>query len=513
MSLLNNLPFSWKNSLNTYYSRHPLRVILFVALFVRLLAAVYSRGYGMHDDHFLVIEPAQAWLDHVVVPGGESVPDGHSLTYMGAHYLLFKLLQFFGIFSPAIKMLIVRLIHALLSVMGIYFAYCIIREGSGQTEAKLVSWLLSLLWFMPMLSVRNLVETACTPFIIASFWALIRQPSATRKWFWALLAGLLIGIAINVRFQVIVIAGGMGLVLWLQRRWRASFWFTLGAVCIFCVMQGLVDQVVWGRPFVEFIEYVRYNLHAAYDYITGPWYNYILLLAGILIPPVSFFLLAGFFASWRKHLMLFLPAFLFLVFHSFFPNKQERFIFPIIPLLVMAGVLGWRQIVGHYRFWQNHARLLRNSWVIFWTIDLLLLIPVTFAYSKRSRVEAALYLQHYPQANHIIMEEKGRESTIMLPLFYSKHWPQVQGVTQYDSMDMPISESTLKPAEFVFFCGEKDLDLRVANMQNAFPALVKEAEFQPGLIDWVMFRLNPVNRNEVITLYRNDALIKPYERR
>ncbi len=31
------------------------KLILFVALFVRLIATIFSQGYGMHDDHYLTI--------------------------------------------------------------------------------------------------------------------------------------------------------------------------------------------------------------------------------------------------------------------------------------------------------------------------------------------------------------------------------------------------------------------------------------------------------------------------
>ena len=47
----------------SYYRDHPLRTILFAGLFFRLLAVVFSQGYGMFDDHFLIIESAQSWVD------------------------------------------------------------------------------------------------------------------------------------------------------------------------------------------------------------------------------------------------------------------------------------------------------------------------------------------------------------------------------------------------------------------------------------------------------------------
>lgn len=52
-------------------------------------------------------------------------------------------------------------------------------------------------------------------------------------------------------------------------------------------LQGGVDYFVWGKPFLELEEYIRYNAENATAYITNSWYNYILLILGTLIPPLS----------------------------------------------------------------------------------------------------------------------------------------------------------------------------------------------------------------------------------
>jgi hypothetical protein len=39
------------------------QTILFFALIFRLIAAIFSEGYGMHDDHFLIVEAASSWAD------------------------------------------------------------------------------------------------------------------------------------------------------------------------------------------------------------------------------------------------------------------------------------------------------------------------------------------------------------------------------------------------------------------------------------------------------------------
>ena len=131
--------------------------------------------------------------------------------------------------------------------------------------------------------------------------------------------------------------------LLLQKKIIPAFLYGIGVLITVCILQGGVDFIIWKKPFAEFMEYSNYNLQHANDYWTGPWYNYVLLTAGLLIPPVSFFLIFGIFRNWKKHLMILLPILTFFIFHSAFPNKQERFIFPVLPFIIMLGSAGWMQ--------------------------------------------------------------------------------------------------------------------------------------------------------------------------
>ena len=505
------------NQLRRTWEKNPLSLILILAAIFRVLAAFFSRGYGMQDDHFLVIEPAQAWADGINyqewLPWGRSnvVPDGHSLFYSGLHYLLFLFFNTIRLTDPQLKMLIVRLLHATFSLGVVWYGYKITLRISGQKEASLAGLLLALLWFMPMLSVRNLVEMVCIPFMMAGTWKLLIADDTSRPWLSYLLGGIIMGIGFSIRFQTVIFIGGAGLALLLMKRWLPAFIFGLGALLAILPVQGLIDFRIWGYPFAEFREYVIYNLQAANDYVTGPWYNYLLLLAGILLPPVSLFLIAGFFRLWRKQLLIFLPAFLFLLFHSFFPNKQERFIFPVIPFFVILGVAGWSLILKNSPFWISRRMLIKRSWVFFWIINSAILLVVSVAYSKRSQVEAMSYLSKYKDLKVILSENSNHDGYRMFPQFYLGQWIEIVSksrdtITTYSPLHDSVSES-LKNARFVMFSETGNLDRRLESLKKELPSLVYETTINPGFVDAVMFRLNPVNLNQTIIIYRNQALV------
>jgi len=74
--------------IRTYYSEYPFKVIFFIALLVRIIAAIFSKGYGWHDDQFLIIEVAQSWVDGIDYYGwlptqdGLGQPEGFSFFYV-----------------------------------------------------------------------------------------------------------------------------------------------------------------------------------------------------------------------------------------------------------------------------------------------------------------------------------------------------------------------------------------------------------------------------------------------
>ncbi|MDR1417128.1 MAG: glycosyltransferase family 39 protein [Prevotellaceae bacterium] len=491
-----------------YYAHNPLTCILVAALLLRLVAAAFSGGYGMHDDHFNVIEVSAAiadgfdsfgWLPSS--PSNEG-PTGQNLFYMGLHYLLFVLLNAIGITSPDAKMYVVRILHAIYSLSIVYFGYKIAGKYAGKKLAAQVGWLLAAFWFMPWLSVRNLVEIHCIPFLLWGVWMYIKRDNPSVKT--ALLSGLVAGIAFSFRYQAIIMLAGFGLALLCLKQFRNAIVWGVGALLSIFLIQGGVDLYFWGKPCVEFIAYLHYNLVVVQpgDYPGGGPLKYVALIAGILIPPVSIFIFGGFFVRWRKYLLLFLPSFIFLIFHSFFINKQERFILTIVPFVIILGMIGWHELLTSYAnkvTWLN--KLARGSWKFFMVANALLLCFVSVHYSKKARVESMLYLSRYQHIESIAK----MDDIPFLPLFYLGEWVTVAdiGRNSIDNSAQQLLESESAP-RFVLVTADGSADSRIEALKQYFPELVFEAQIKPSLIDNLMFFLNPRhNRNETIFIYRN----------
>jgi len=501
-----------------YWNEKPLLVILALAILFRLISVIFSKGWGMLDDHFLIIEPAQAWADGLNynnwLPdafGSGSQPDGHSLLYSGIHYLLFRLCGLLNFNDPQGKMYLVRFLHAAFSLITVYYGYKLTEKLSGKKEAKLSGVLLAIFWAIPFASVRNLVEVVCIPFMLMGVWFICkaRETAGGKRLYFV--AGIIMGLGFSIRFQTAIFILGVGLVMLLSRQWKQILYFCFGVLLSIISVQGIIDYFVWGYPFAEVGEYIRYNIEAAHDYITGPWYRYLIFLSMLLIPPISFFLFVGFFRVWKKHLLIFLPVFIFVLFHSIFPNKQERFILPAIPFIIILGVIGWADFVRQSTFWRKYQGLLRASWTFFWIINTAALFVITPMYSKKARVEAMVYLSRYREINNILIEDSNRKRAVILPRFYLQQWVRVGEISKGMPSELYAlwmqSVNASRYPRFVIFYGPEDLEQRVKYLKKLLPCLVYEATIEPGLIDELLYRANPMNVNQTIYIYRNTNFI------
>ncbi|MBP6312603.1 MAG: glycosyltransferase family 39 protein [Flavobacteriales bacterium] len=491
----------------------PVRALTVIAFVPRLIAAIFSEGYFAHDDHFLVIEAAGSWVDGADYnnwlpwnQGDSPRPSGHSFFFVGLHYLLLYLLKTIGIVDPKLMMIVVRILLAIWSLVVVRVGYRIALRLSNEEIAWRTGLFLALFYFMPFLAVRNLVEVACIPFLMLGAYHLVRSKDEIGLKD-ALMAGIWIGLAINVRFQTLFFAIGPGLAFLLQKKWKQTIYFGLGIVVPIAALQGSIDLILWGRPFAEISEYILYNLYNTTTYGVLPWYNYLLLLAGIFLPFLGLAVMFGFFRR-TTPLLLWLPTLLFIAIHSYFPNKQERFLLPIIPLFFVIGYISWEQWRLASRWWQKNNRLWCGHLVGVHVLNLAIMVVLCFTYSKRSRVEALYALRDHRPLKGIIIEDTYGQEAPMPPLFYLGQWdPHVLPWTDPTAdlalvlEDYPVHE---KP-EIILFFGEEDLDQRIARVTEAMGPLREIGRSEPGMVDRVVHWLNPVNRNETIVTMETES--------
>ncbi len=488
----------------------PLQIILGLGILFRLLAVIFSKGFGWFDDHFLVVEAAQSWVDgydynywlpDVNFPDRQ--PQGHPLFYVGIHYYIFKFFTFIGLTDPQTKMFYLRLLHSAWSLLIITYGYKITEHLSNKKTALYVAGFLSLFWFMPFLSVRNLVEFVCVPPLLIATWLLLKEKSYRNYLF----AGIWLGIALSIRFQTVFYLAGIGLALLIAKtNFKYLITCLLGFSLVLLITQCLVDYIIWGRIFAELGAYIQYNIDNATVYGTDVWHMYLDLILGLLIPPLSFLLFGGWLVSWKKIPILFWPVLFYLAFHTYFPNKQERFVLTIMPSLIIIGTIGMFSIYEKYKNRVN-LKLFKFSRGFVIVLNIILIFILSLSYSKRNRVEAMTYLHNQPDLNMVMIDDSNKENDFtMPPLYYLGKWHSVIGITKQFNLDsvkyqFSIIPDSVKPNYIVFWRNE-NIAARVASFRKLFPHTKYITTIEPSFIDKTLNWLNPLNDNETTYIYK-----------
>ncbi len=496
-----------------FQQKHPFLFILSIGIVMRFIAILFSRGFGMYSDHFMAIEAAQAIIDGVDyqkllpwTPGNEG-PGGHSLFYIGFHYLLFLFFEFFGIYDPQAKMFLLRGLHALLSLMTISVTYRIATLVADRKTAYRVALLLAVLWFMPFVSVRNLAEMVAVPFLLYGTLIILRQELIRKNdepGFHIssyMVGGFFLGLAFAIHFPSLFYIAGLHLALLLYRNKKGALSAFFGFLSSALLLQGGVDFIFWRVPFAEFIAYMAklFDESSATDLFRSR--QHIIVYLGLLVPPLSLMLVAGFLYEFRRLALLFIPVLTYVVFLAISPAHEFTAMLTIIPLGIALGLAGWDRMAGKSTFWLANKKLQTLLWVIFWVFNIQLLALYTINYPHKARVESMRHLHHYNQLEELWVENTATGTVNRLPLFYARQWPKVVYLNQtnINSID---SENFSEPG-FVLFFHEGNLENRLENIREYLPGLVFEGHFKPSFTTRIIHMITKKHDNEHIIIYRN----------
>ena len=500
-----------------------LKKILFLGFFFRIVATIFSEGYAFTDDHFEVVEIAQLILENGVSSTFSAVPKGEAyifnLIYIEIHTLIFGLCETLGLYNPEGKMMVARLVHALFSMLTIYVGYRLTERLSNRpNDAKIVGLLLAILWVFPFLSVRDLREFACIPpMMLGCYYACQIPPlkgatdasvgGCTKQILWA---AWWFTVAFVFRYQVIFVPFVIGL-WWLfsKQNWQKAIIFGIAFGVFFMLTQGLFDYFTWGNPFASLKTYATYNANSANIalYPAGPWHRYIGTVAGLFLGFPVLLLLAGYFKTATQsgnRKMLFYASLLFFIFHSYYANKQERFILPFLPIFIILGIIGFRDIYEQYstKKWLRSFTKFAVIWFVILNTILLFILSVT--YTKRSRVESMNYLRKKGDLQNLVVQNY-ESFQPEAPFYLQKRYNYYMIDTPEKMKNLPNdlkSGMRVKP-NYVILIGNTDLAKRLSEMKQVFPTLQHEVDINPSFVDNIAYLMNPShNHNETFYIFK-----------
>ncbi|MEW5796140.1 MAG: glycosyltransferase family 39 protein [Candidatus Zixiibacteriota bacterium] len=493
-------------SLKEWVKAHPLGAVLAAAIAVRLLAVIWSQGFIHSDDHFETVSVAWDWLT-----SGLSGDDGFlTWKHKGAEtitrfplYTLFlfgqmKLCQWLGIDTLGAMMYVIRFVHALLSLVPVWAAFQIARTVTGSVRWAVAAGLVMSFHFaLPFLGMRNLIEVVGGGIWLAALVYLYRYHDDKRI-FWLNVAGTLTGLAWMIRFQIAFAVLPVPLLLWWREQHIRPAAHYSGAVVATILLSGLADWWLLGGFARSTFTGLARNFGLQAHYHTIPLLYFVMLVL-LLVPPIS--LVMPFLAFRRRFVreqaLLVWSSVSFVVFHTLHPLQQERYVFPIVPAVIVMGILA----VWHYLNRDRQTALLPQwlkltAWASL-AVNMALLFFFTFAYGHKGMIEPLRWLQDTaPDARVMFVQPEVKR---WVPMEYGGKSLRPVYVREWESLRQ-WSPSQAGEPEFDYFVIYPKTDTRLPayldSLEIRFGPLELVEQIPPSYYDRTLHLLNPGHNDD-----------------
>jgi hypothetical protein len=476
-----------------------LRRVLLAAAVVRLIAAIFSEGYIMSDDHFLAVEPVSSWVQgenyHNWYPNAYNKTD-HAQPFSYAYYFLnFLILKFcaiIGIANPSIQAFVLRVAHAALSLWGVYLFVKL-----AERLISSVTWRMYAIWFwvfggvVTVFSVHQLVETACIPFVLLAYLYVLKYFEKDRVGA-IIIAAFAFSVSVGMRYQLVFFPLTLGLYLLWKRKWSGAVLFGIFFTLGFTFTQ--IDNLLfWHKPIYQhLLDYQAYNSTHFADYPSNV-FSYLALITYYIFPVVT----VVFLISLRRRpdakqdsakdalqdvsqdsskdalqvIYIFLGTVVFVGFHLLFPNRQERFLLPAVPfvLLLMLRFISKRypcsascvtsfeessNVSCNTSFEESSNGSCNTSFEESWlhkaiSLSIYLSAIYTVSYSfyipKSKYLEASHALFERGDFQNVVIDNWKGEESVWLPMHYVGKFVHPFSMTNKKSLDQLKQQITHQP--------------------------------------------------------------------
>lgn len=488
--------------MSVFIKKHPLAACIIVALLLRLCAVACSKGFMAHDDHFETVRVAYSGVQsgllndsgHLKWVTVKPIDIGRSPLYVLVNYSIMEILKWLGVYNLHPMMYVIRLVHALLSLLVVWYGYKYVHSVTeSKNYAVLAGMILAGHYLMPYLSVRNLIEMVSANLLVPSIYFAYRGVRSANGRF-LLLAGILGALSWMIRFNAGLAILPIPFAVWyLSRNLRPALYFCAG--CLIIVVFGASLDMIYLGQFGQ----STYNI--CKSFILGfnspplpqPIWTFAVLILGIFIPPFSFYYI---FSVFRKklikhNLILFSAAATFFVIHSLIAHKEERFMVPIFPLVVILGVIGLHGWLSGAKQRSSVMKFFKYSAGFALAVNMVILPLFTFNYAHKGMVEPFVFLSKQDDIKVVLIDRTERKR--FLAISYAGYTrPEYVKIDHWDDFDRLVGKSRQFDSVnyFVIFSDENPQE-HLDSLGNYYGGLKKVFHSTPSLMDGILHFLNP----------------------
>ena len=504
--------------MKNYIQRHPFLSVLTLAIVFRLLAVIFSKGYMASDDQFQTVDIAYRWLRVGIWDADGNMNWGPYSSGIISRFPLYNILLYLNMKAVMLLgydsldriMYGVRLSHALLSIIGVAAVYKTVEAATASKNWAVIAGLVMAAHFaMPFLAVRNLIEMLGGTLWAVSLLYLYKHRMSSRFAF-LMISGLLAGLSWMFRFQMIFAFWIVPIVLWYEYRClRPALYYGFGVFSMI-LLAGLADWMWVGTFMGTSLNHLWQGLSEGALYSTSHLI-YVAVIAAYFIPPAS--LVVMFLALrrrfWKNHLVLTASTAAFVIIHTLVANRQERFMIPILPALIVLFVLACHQHYQQHGFFRKHLGLSLSLITFTLLVNFVALGPFTFNYGHKGLVEPLVKIEQLSTSKPSVLFFSPEKSRIfplnyggfeLIDRSYVHAWEDLDAVFGAGSAESGFDYYLLYP-------------LRSDDLERYRDSLVSRAGpvdlafyIGPSTIDLILHGLNPEhNVTNEVWVYRHAA--------
>lgn len=383
------------NKLNT-------RNLLWTSAVVYFLTLFLNDGLMALDEYFVGIIryiPAQtSSLWTLVTPDDVKAP-----LQLIPQYLVAQLGLWLGIEHPYGQYRFVLGFFGVLHFAILAFVFTTFFQKNSR-ERILLLLLFAFYFVAPFAFTRSMFETLAAPWVALAAWGghryLHRVHSNDKDNLRDLLVGVFaISVAFALRPQVGILALALAILPFLTKKYRDFIWLSALGLGLF-IAAGLVDLWLRGEFLYSLKAVLFYNIQHGAEYGQHSILTYPALIFALCFGPWMIYRYPkGFWTTWARTLMVpLMMLFLFVGLHSLFPQKWERFLISVIPLMMILMTPLLAQLVSEWP--QRRWRLITLS-----GFNLILFFVASFFPPQKNLIRLSLYLDQRPLTQELIRVE------------------------------------------------------------------------------------------------------------
>lgn len=435
-------------------------VLLFFLIYI--LTAFINAGFMGTDEYWTGITryiPAQEKTLHNMMAADDVKSPTQIMPLLGLSHVALAA----GFTEPYEQYRFVQIFVGLFStlLLGFCLLYFVPLEKHGFT------FLTFTFYFAGAFALtRPMYESMSAPWILLSALSL-KHYFSHKNLKWVIWSTIGVSIAFMLRPQTGICALGLIGFLIARKDFKA---FAVASVVglFFFVLAGIPDIFLREGFHSSLKGILFYNVKYGASYAQQPWFFYIPLVFLMMWGP--FLLLSRKAKSliqfyWKEHQVYWVYILLLIVLHSFFPQKWERFVIPVLALMILI-MADWLQF-----FWKQGSRTRVFALI---AVNSFIWIPATFFPAQKNIIDLSRYLESHPEIKEVQRYKKN---------------PQWITEAFISRKDWKWTEIEFMPSEKLV-C-ESRVVMNLNDFEKLQPELEVEKVFETNLIEKTAYKLNP----------------------